>query len=95
LAGPPGLGAFSPGARVMCAGMLSPKLREAFGLTWTRRTRISYAALRRTLRLAVKRVPSPLRTAPTARSAYRRCRRQARAQQLEGFRTLLRRAIGR
>ncbi len=95
LAGPPGLGAFSPGVRVMCAGMLCPKLREAFGLAWTRRTRVAYATLQRTLRLTVKRVPAPLRTVPVARSAYRRCRRQARSQRIQGLSTLLRRVARR
>jgi uncharacterized protein (DUF2236 family) len=94
LAGPPGLTFLAPSVRIMCAGMLSPKLRDGFGLGWNRRTRLSYGAMRRMLRVMVKRVPAPLRTVPIARSAYRRCKAQQHGERAGRLRTLLQRAIG-
>ena len=93
LAGPPGLSVLSPGVRIMCAGMLPPKLRDAFGLDWNRRTRLSYGALQRMLKMEVKRVPGRLRTVPIARSAHRRCRKHMRNEHMHCLGRFLRKAM--
>jgi uncharacterized protein (DUF2236 family) len=68
--GPPGLGAMFA---VLASGTLHPRLRDAFGLPWDLRTRISYSSLRSAIR-AARVLPRPLRSIPVATRARWRCR---------------------
>jgi uncharacterized protein (DUF2236 family) len=58
--------------RLVAAGMLPPRVREAYGYRWSSRDRIAYEALLRSLRTAVPRVPARLRFLPGYRDACAR-----------------------
>jgi uncharacterized protein (DUF2236 family) len=62
-------------ARIVAAGMLPPRLREAYGYRWERRDRLAYDTLLRSLRMTVPRVPERLRFLPGYRHAYERALR--------------------
>ncbi|MHA7280844.1 oxygenase MpaB family protein [Arthrobacter sp. MDT2-2] len=53
-----------PVPSVLAAGVLPPALREAYGLPWRRREQASFAAFRRTARLAAPLLPAPVRYWP-------------------------------
>jgi len=72
-AGPPLLVLLSPSNYVLAAGMLPPRLREGFGLSWALPVRTAYAAGVTLVRRVVPHLPSPLRHVPSARRAARRC----------------------
>jgi uncharacterized protein (DUF2236 family) len=60
--------------RVVAAGMLPPRLREAYGYRWERRDRMAYRALLRSVRATVRIVPERLRFLPGYRAARERAR---------------------
>ncbi|MFO0592197.1 MAG: oxygenase MpaB family protein [Polyangiaceae bacterium] len=71
---PPSL-VFGPAVRAyrsVTAGLLPPRLREAFGLTWTRADRLAFAASVRTIRASWPRLPLRLRCVPDYIEAERR-----------------------
>ncbi|MDN4609375.1 oxygenase MpaB family protein [Arthrobacter burdickii] len=53
-----------PVPSVLAAGVLPPSLREAYGLPWGRREQSSFAAIRRTTRLAAPLLPARVRYWP-------------------------------
>jgi uncharacterized protein (DUF2236 family) len=61
--------------RVVAAGLLPPRVREAYGYRWDRRDRIAYRALVRSLRATVPRLPAGLRFLPGYRRAVERALR--------------------
>lgn len=63
----------SPLNTVLAAGMLHPKLREAFDLKWHRPVRTGYTVSVNLIRLIVRITPRSLRALPNARRAERRC----------------------
>lgn len=60
--------------RVVAAGMLPPRLREAYGYRWERRDRLAYRALLRSVRATVRVAPESLRFLPGYRDACARAR---------------------
>jgi uncharacterized protein (DUF2236 family) len=63
---------FAGAAQVLGAGMLPPRLREAYGFRWTRRDRAAYRAIVSSARLAYRAMPESLRWLPGYRAAYER-----------------------
>lgn len=61
--------------RIVAAGMLPPRLREAYGYRWEPRDRLAYRALLRSLRGAVRIAPESLRFVPGYRHARERALR--------------------
>ena len=61
--------------RVVAAGMLPPRLREAYGYRWTRADRVAYRALIGSLKAMVPFVPKSLRFLPGYRHALERALR--------------------
>jgi uncharacterized protein (DUF2236 family) len=57
---------------LVAAGMLPPRVREAYGYRWRRRDRLAYRALVGSLRSAVPRLPGGLRFLPGYRRACER-----------------------
>jgi len=60
---------------VAAAGMLPPRLREAYGYRWERRDRLAYRALVRSMRVTVPRLPPGLRFLPGYQRACERALR--------------------
>lgn len=74
LSPPPSL-VFGPavrGYRSITAGLLPPRLREAFGLSWGRADRLAYAASLSAVRASWRRLPLRLRCVPDYIEAVRR-----------------------
>lgn len=63
--------------RVVAAGMLPPRLREAYGYHWGRRERVAYRALVGSLRATVPFVPKSLRFLPGYQHACERALRSS------------------
>jgi uncharacterized protein (DUF2236 family) len=61
--------------RLVAAGMLPARVRDAYGYRWERRDRLAYDALLRSVRLTVPRVPERLRFLPSYRWACERALR--------------------
>ena len=70
----------SPLNMTLAAGMLHPKLREAFGLKWHRPVRAGYALSVSVIRGLVRITPRNWRALPSARRAERRCAQQSKAE---------------
>ena len=60
------------------AGLLPPRLREAYGLAWSPRQEALLVGLSQTTRAGLPLVPTPLRLMPQARAATARLRRSHR-----------------
>lgn len=58
--------------RIFAAGVMPPRWRDAYGLSWSRRTRASFEVTRRTLRRTLRTVPKHLRYLPAWHQAMRR-----------------------
>lgn len=74
LSAPPSL-VFGPAVRAyrsITAGLLPPRLREAFGLPWGRADRLAYAASVAAVRASYRRLPLRLRVVPDYIEATRR-----------------------
>ncbi len=74
LAAPPSL-VFGPAVRAyrsITAGLLPPRLREAFGLPWGRADRLAYSASVKAVRASYRHVPLRLRCVPDYIEATRR-----------------------
>jgi uncharacterized protein (DUF2236 family) len=63
-----------PLQRLITAGLLPVKLREAYGLRWSERRMKRFKLAARTIRTLLPLVPRPLRIVPQARAADRRAR---------------------
>jgi uncharacterized protein (DUF2236 family) len=63
---------FAGAAQVLGAGMLPPRLRHAFGFSWTRRDRAAYRAIVSSVRLGYRAMPESLRWLPGYRAAFER-----------------------
>jgi len=74
LKGPSLFIALRPANYALAAGMLPPKLREAFGLPWNLPMRRAYTIGVRMVRMIVRLIPSDLRALPAARRVEKRLR---------------------
>jgi uncharacterized protein (DUF2236 family) len=61
-----------PVFRLITAGLLPPRLRKAYGLSWNERREQVFRLLARTIRALLPLVPQRLRVVPQARAAERR-----------------------
>ena len=66
---------FKPLNTALAAGMLDPRLRDAFGLSWHPMTRHGFKLAVNSIRLLARVTPRTLRILPIARHARRRCAR--------------------
>ena len=63
-----------PLASILAAGVLPPRLREAYGLSWRRRERVAFGVVRRAARLLIPLLPARVRYWPHHAVALRRVR---------------------
>jgi uncharacterized protein (DUF2236 family) len=73
LKGPPLLWLFRPSNYVLAAGMLPPRLRAQYGLSWTLPVRAAYRVGVELVRRVTPHLPETVRYIPSARKAERRC----------------------
>jgi uncharacterized protein (DUF2236 family) len=73
LKGPPLLRLFGPSNYVLAAGMLPPKLREQYRLSWTLPVRAAFGFGVRLVRTVTPHLPPSIRYIPSFRRAERRC----------------------
>jgi len=73
LRGPSYFYLFRPGNHVLAAGMLPPRLRREFGLSWNLAVRAAFSAGSYGVRSTIPLLPAMLRFVPSSRRAERRC----------------------